>query len=1615
MANISSNNLTSLYGGGKDTVITTTVVPNVAGTIPSKNLTTLYSGAGAPVTATTSYGNANVERFLNSGTDGGNTIQNIVATGNITGDYYFGNGYYLTGIDTSNANTANYANYANFAGNAFSVNVANVVGIGNIATLNLDGNVSNVLHGDGTFGPESGNLSANFALYAGNVTVNSQPNITSLGTLTGLNVNGVSNLGPVSNVIITGGSANYALITDGNGVLSWGQVANASNAANANYANFAGTAFSVNVANVVGIGNIAVLNLDGNSGNILYGNGVFATVPNTATANFANYAGNVTVNSQPNITSVGTLVSLDVTGNITSGNANLGNLAIANFFSGDGGLLSNINAANVTGEIPTRLSVKNTSGGTLTKGTPVYVTGTVGATTVVEVSPSRADTASTMGCVGLLEQDLVNNATGYAVSVGTLLNVNTSTYAVGNQLYVGITGGLTNTRPTDGNIVQSVGIVGRVNSSTGSIEVNIWNINGLPNLNNGNIWVGNSSNGYPVQAVLSTANVGNSNYANYAGNLINGTSNVSIPVANGNIVFSPNGIANAVNIQTTGQMNLMPSTSALNAIVINSIGTSVANDSSRISSFRYRGTMASPLSVQPGDTTMRFLTLGHNGTALQTSSVASIRAQVDTSYTANGANIPIGWQVQVNDTNGGTNNETKNHNFYSNGNISFANSLVVNNNITSTNGNLVISTGNITATLGTFYGNGAGLTNLPAGNLSGNLSNLVVANANTELPIYQIQPTHNLLVGNTSNTILSPYAYKLTQDYGNGQNDGNLSMPGNESYIKYRGNSTSPTSASANDRIQKVSSYGYNGTANTLAVVIDSRITNVNANSNAVFSGGSYNITTGNPLGDTGNANSSSAYNSYVFDQWGRILVTQGTAPTGVTNGVLVLNTYGGSPGPNNSTSAGIVFNRYRGNRDSNLSLQPNDQTGRIIFIGANNSNSVFNTRVAQLAAYVDGSYVANTANVPQGMSITVCDNTTSYTQNFYANGNVGFVNSITGSNITVTANVQGANVRSTSLLRGLGNTTLGDPSNIAAATHVLNGNTNLVGNVFVGGGLANGSLLVMQYGNNGIQVLDGNILVQNANGNGGYLTGTFVRAYNNLVLQELGSGPNISMYAANGTISTIGSVFVGNAGASPSQVQVTGDKSIYSGIVLKNGQYTVTSDNVNPFTGFTPLGFGSYNNSNSSIPPNRFFRARGTEASPAPVQTNDQLSATSYGVYADSGNTYLDTFYNYVTVTGNDNAGNVTADYELRAFNTGSNIRLNASNIYSNGNIITSGSVNASGTINSNSYITASNYMQSNSITANSTATVGQGGVPARLYLNGDKTANSGIVVTDAQFNVTLNEVSPSGFSPFFFSTYSSANTQIAPVYYYRARGNSFANAAAVASNDVVSSQTSAVYADSGNAFISVAQQTVTVQSNDGAGNVAVDMRFKTLNSGSTITFDSVNSFANIFTANYLKGDGSNITNINGANISGQVANALVAGTVYTNAQPNITSVGTLTGLSVSGNANIGNLQLVKFEETVIAGGTVSGTLTPNSSAGTIYNYTLNGNITINSLGNAVAGTSMTLILTQDGTGNRILSSTMKFASGLKTLSTAANATDILSVFYDGTTYYATLSRGFV
>jgi hypothetical protein len=92
----------------------------------------------------------------------------------------------------------------------------------------------------------------------------------------------------------------------------------------------------------------------------------------------------------------------------------------------------------------------------------------------------------------------------------------------------------------------------------------------------------------------------------------------------------------------------------------------------------------------------------------------------------------------------------------------------------------------------------------------------------------------------------------------------------------------------------------------------------------------------------------------------------------------------------------------------------------------------------------------------------------------------------------------------------------------------------------------------------------------------------------------------------------------------------------------------------------------------------------------------------------------------------------------------------------------------------------------------------------------------------------------------------------------------------------------------------------------------------------------------------------------------------------------------------------------------------TYGATITPNAADGSIRTITLTGNVTFSAFTTPVSGQTITLIITQDATGSRTLTSTMKFSGASKTLSTAANAVDILTVSYIGTTYYASLAKGF-
>lgn len=188
---------------------------------------------------------------------------------------------------------------------------------------------------------------------------------SSAGTLISenLTVTGNTLLGDVETVTILGGTNGYVLQTDGAGGLSWtAQTGNGGGNGSPGGANmqvqfnsagtFAGDAgFTYDVdddllsaihiageagnlsnltySNITGIGNISSVNLTGEDNKVLYANGVFADISAGASANFANYAGNVTVGAQPNITSVGTLTGLQINGDLSvTANIGVSNLAV---------------------------------------------------------------------------------------------------------------------------------------------------------------------------------------------------------------------------------------------------------------------------------------------------------------------------------------------------------------------------------------------------------------------------------------------------------------------------------------------------------------------------------------------------------------------------------------------------------------------------------------------------------------------------------------------------------------------------------------------------------------------------------------------------------------------------------------------------------------------------------------------------------------------------------------------------------------------------------------------------------------------------------------------------------------------------------------------------------------------------------------------------------------------------------------------------------------------------------------------------------------------------------------------------------------------------------------
>ena len=504
---------------------------------------------------------------------GANISGNVEATGNITAQYFTGNGYYLTGVDTSPANIANGISNVQvyFDGNvttsvAGNANVLNVTGTGIVVTGNatigtgvggnliganvLDANLVNAitvnasanvnaqyfvgngfyLTGVDTSPSNITNGSSNVeVIFNGNVTTSVAGNAGILTvTGTGIVVSGNATIGSGTGGNIIG--ANIISANTFNGALANGNSDINIPAANGNI-NFSAVG-NANVMIVTGTGiNIAgTLNATGNAnvGNI----GAIGVIATTL-------GGNLTTNAQPNITSIGSLTGLTVsnaTGVVdftTTANVTLGAVANLHISGGTNGyVLSTDGSGTLSWVAQGSGSISNISNGNSNVNIP-SANGNVNITAVGNTSLIVTGTGANV--FGTL--NVTSNLTAINANLG---NLTTSNYFAGVLT--------TNAQPNITSVGSLTGLT--VSNATGVVDFTTTANVTLGAVANLHISGGTSSQ------YLQTDGAGNLSWstvtAGAASNIANGNSNVNIPSANGNVNISAVGNANVLVVTGTG-------------------------------------------------------------------------------------------------------------------------------------------------------------------------------------------------------------------------------------------------------------------------------------------------------------------------------------------------------------------------------------------------------------------------------------------------------------------------------------------------------------------------------------------------------------------------------------------------------------------------------------------------------------------------------------------------------------------------------------------------------------------------------------------------------------------------------------------------------------------------------------------------------------------------------------------------------------------------------------------------------------------------------------------------------------------------------------------------------
>ena len=195
-------------------------------------------------------------------------------------------------------------------------------------------------------------------------------------------------------------------------------------------------------------------------------------------------------------------------------------------------------------------------------------------------------------------------------------------------------------------------------------------------------------------------------------------------------------------------------------------------------------------------------------------------------------------------------------------------------------------------------------------------------------------------------------------------------------------------------------------------------------------------------------------------------------------------------------------------------------------------------------------------------------------------------------------------------------------------------------------------------------------------------------------------------------------------------------------------------------------------------------------------------------------------------------------------------------------------------------------------------------------------------------------------------------------------------------------------------------------------------EIYFARLSSTKPVIYRATNETIDNF---YL--DGQNIQ----INASMNVSGTLTAANITNNSLvTNEISTSDSTAIQVNDAMNISGALTANSTVTFNAGYvekisalSSSSTITVNCALAPVHKVTLTGN-TAFVISNLPTGGTATIIIVQDGTGSRTAtfgtdtSTSVKFAGGTPTLSTAASSIDIVSIFNDGTNYYGDIGKAY-